>query len=190
MKIECKAIRTGGTRVNIGKTEYHFEPLEDGAHVADIENADHIDRFLSISDAYRVYHGKHAPKGEPTEIKNAAPAAKPISPSDPSGMLLGSSVHESSYDIGGTTYSLGDVVAKAYTASGLSLEDWNLLEEEDRHAKIDIALDELAEAADQSGGTVDPDAERDALVEQFKAKFGKAPAANAKIETIKARLAE
>lgn len=186
MKIECKNIRKGGTKVDLGNIEYHFEPLEDGAHVADVQIAAHIDRFLSIADAYRVYHGKLDPKGKPAEIDGVAPVAVKAAPpvSQPTG-LIGSSVHEAIYQIGSATLTLGEIVAKAHVASGLSVEEWNELEDEDRHAKIDIMLDELAEAAEGN-----EDAERDALVEQFKAKFGKAPAANAKIETIKARLAE
>ena len=49
MKIECILKREGGSVVDLGGVEYHFEPLADGAHVADVENEAHIDRFLSIS---------------------------------------------------------------------------------------------------------------------------------------------
>lgn len=64
MKIECKLQRAGGTIVDIGGTEYHFKPGADGAHVADIENDEHIDRFLAIAEAYRLYREA---KSEPVE---------------------------------------------------------------------------------------------------------------------------
>lgn len=194
MKIACLGLREGGTRAEIDGLEYHFEPLEDGAHVAEVEDEAHIDRFLSISDHYKVYHGKLAPKGEPVRIAPAglkrtiAAAPKSIE------TLLGSSVHESSYEIGGKTYALGDIVALAHKTSELTVEEWNELDEDDRHAKIDITLDDLAEAADKAEADAKTDApagdERAALVEQYKAKFGQAPHYRASIDTIKAKLAE
>jgi hypothetical protein len=189
MKIECKIIRTGGTRVELGSFEYHFEPLADGAHVAEVANQDHADRFLAIADAYRVYRGKLSPGGEPTELRSPVVNDRSdvrLNETSPVSTLMGSSVHDKSYTIGGLTYSLSEVVDKAFDASGLSEDDWNALEDEDRHARIDIMLDYLAEL-----GESEPEsAERDALVEQFKVKFGRAPHALMKIESIKAKLAE
>lgn len=191
MKIACLGHRDGGTKVDIDGIEYHFEPLEDGAHVADVEDSSHIDRFLRIADHYKVYHGKLAPVGKPVRI---APAGKPrvfVAPKVASDTLLGSSVHDSSYEIGGKTYSLGDVVALAHKTSELTVEEWNELDEGDRHAKIDITLDDLAEAAELAETAEAPAAdERAALVEQYKAKFGQAPHHRASIDTIKAKLAE
>jgi hypothetical protein len=94
-------------------------------------------------------------------------------------------VHEPSYLIGEIEYSLETVVGMAQKASGLTAEGWNNLEEDDRHAKIDIMLDEIAEKAEETQKS-----EREKLAEEYKTKFGKAPAANVKIETIKAKLAE
>lgn len=64
MKIECKLKRQDGSKIDLGGKEYHFAPGADGAHVADVEDDDHIARLLSIPEAYRIY-------------KDAAPAAKP-----------------------------------------------------------------------------------------------------------------
>lgn len=189
MKIECLGQRPGGTKADIDGIEYHFAPLADGAHVAKVSEEAHIDRFLSISDHYKVYHGKEDVTEAPVVLKNPVqrPAlqAKLVS----SETLYGSSVHESSYEIGGVTYLLGDIVAKAHETSGLTVEEWNELEDEERHAKIDITLDDLAEAAEKAEPAPEGD-ERAALVEQYKAKFGKAPHYKASIETIKAKLAE
>lgn len=55
MQIECILKREGGTKTAIGEIEYHFAPQADGAHVADVENEDHQDRFLAISEGYRLY---------------------------------------------------------------------------------------------------------------------------------------
>jgi len=55
MKIQCILKRKGGTRASIDGIEYHFKPQEDGAHVADVQDNDHIQRFLSIPEGYRIY---------------------------------------------------------------------------------------------------------------------------------------
>lgn len=54
MKIECQNKRDGGTHATIDGVSYHFAPQPDGAHVADVEDRDHIQRFLSVR-AYRIY---------------------------------------------------------------------------------------------------------------------------------------
>ena len=54
--IESKIKRTGGTRgVVIGETSYDFMPNAEGAHVCDIENPEHAQRFLGIPEGYRIY---------------------------------------------------------------------------------------------------------------------------------------
>lgn len=82
--IECKLIREGGTIVPLDGIEYHFAPQADGAHVALVENEDHADRFLSITEGYRLYRGAvaaPAPEGERTEQSfDTAPNA--IQPDD------------------------------------------------------------------------------------------------------------
>lgn len=204
MKIECILKREGGTKAEIGGLEYHFKPLDDGAHVANVEDKAHIDRFLSISEAYKLYHGDLDVDGVPVAIK-------PTVLTDPQDMriaaapttatqtfLLGSDVHEASYEIGDALYQLGDVVAMAHEKSGLSAEEWNALEPEDRHARIDLVLEALADAAEAKqppapeGGTEQPPADpesREALAAAYKAKFGKAPHYRLSIENLKAALA-
>jgi hypothetical protein len=194
MKIQNILQRDGGTKVELGGIEYHFEPLNDGCHVAEVEDKAHVDRFLAIPEAYKLYHGELTPKGIPEKIAptivQAGDNRLGIATSSTS-YLLGSDVHEASYEIGGKMYQLGDVVAKAHTDSGLSVDEWNALEPEDRHAKIDIALDALAEAAEVPEKQPEAGADdRAALVEQYKAKFGSAPHHKASIATIKAKLAE
>lgn len=66
--IECKLIREGGTYADIGGIEYHFSPRPDGAHVADIEDQDHVDVFLSAPEGYRLYRGEVVTPAAPVEV--------------------------------------------------------------------------------------------------------------------------
>lgn len=180
MKIECILHRDGGTRVQLGGTEYHFVPLDDGAHVADVENTDHQDRFLAISEAYRLYRASSATSAE--EIGATGMGEGNSEPTVPV-ILLGSNVHPASFDIGGKTYSLGDIVALA--AEGFSPADWNELSDEARADLIDEKLDELDVQGEGEADTVLAD-----LREQYKAKFGRLPHPTMKAESIQAKLAE
>ncbi|HEX5362340.1 MAG TPA: hypothetical protein VFW49_14835 [Fluviicoccus sp.] len=177
MKIECKLRRQGGTHVELEGIKYHFAPQPDGAHVADVLKDAHQDRFLSISEGYRLYRGTEQPAPQEDTSQD-----KPVT-------LLGSSVHSTSYEINGKTYALGDVVAMAQANSGMSAEEWNELSDDGRHDLIDEQLDQLA--ADTNGdGTVDNAEELAALREEYKAKFGRAPHPSMKAASIKAKLAE
>lgn len=149
MKIECILKRDGGTKTDIGGVLYHFEPLADGAHVAEITEEAHIDRFLAIPEGYKVYHGKETPVGEPAQIGETAPANVPAPEgSKPAAPLAGSDELPPQFEIGGKVITQLDAVQKAFEASGLSSDEWNELDAEDRTAKIEIALDEIAEAAE------------------------------------------
>lgn len=67
MKIKCKQIRDGGTKVPMGKKEYHFAPDENGDHVADVTNKAHIDRFLAITEGYEEVGAKASKAAKSTE---------------------------------------------------------------------------------------------------------------------------
>jgi hypothetical protein len=148
MKIECILKRDGGTKTDIGGVLYHFEPLADGAHVAEITEEAHIDRFLAIPEGYKVYHGKEAPEGQPVQIGEQTAASVPVSDTKNTAPLAGSDELPPQFEIGGKVITQLDAVQKAFEASGLSSDEWNELDAEDRTAKIEIALDELAEAAE------------------------------------------
>jgi trimethylamine:corrinoid methyltransferase-like protein len=78
-RIECKLIREGGTVVELGGNTYHFAPASDaeGApHVCDVKDDEHVDRFLAISEAYRLERKEPAVKGK------AKPALAPVVPDD------------------------------------------------------------------------------------------------------------
>lgn len=79
--VECKLIREGGTFASTpDNVEYHFAPQDDGAHVAAIDNDDHVDHFLSIREGYRLYRGAAkvaAPAPVAAEV-TAEPEAEPV----------------------------------------------------------------------------------------------------------------
>lgn len=67
--IQCLLRRKGGTQVAFGhnaatQTRYHFKPIDadnpDSPHVCDVENDEHVSRFLAIPEAYRLYRGDGA----------------------------------------------------------------------------------------------------------------------------------
>lgn len=70
MKIECKLKRAGGTIAELEGVEYHFAPQSDGAHVVEIENVEHIERFLSIPSAYGIYGVSRAPAPAKVEAED------------------------------------------------------------------------------------------------------------------------
>jgi len=70
LNIECKIHRrwqdaegnpVEGSDIDIGGTLYRFRPNDKGAHVCEVTDSKHIQRFLQIPEAYQIYEG-----GEPT----------------------------------------------------------------------------------------------------------------------------
>jgi len=53
MTIECKLKREGGTDATVKGKTYRFRPDELGRHVCEVEDNHAIQRFLSITEAYR-----------------------------------------------------------------------------------------------------------------------------------------
>lgn len=160
MKIECILKREGGSVVDLGGIEYHFEPVADGAHVADVEDKAHIDRFLSISEGYKLYHGKETPKGEPKQIGESTPVPAPVTGNKATAPLAGSDELPPQFEIDGKTITQLQAVQKAFDASGMTSDEWNELGQEERTAKIEIALDEIAEAGDEPNTEEKPAAKK------------------------------
>lgn len=181
MKIECLVKREGGSTVELFGKTYAFKPQPDGAHVAEIEDADAQDRFLSIAEGYRVYRPGRA----------AAPAPeKPKAPKVATALLLGSDNHPDPISINGTDHRLGDIVAAAHAASGMTADDWNALPADEREALIDEQCDLIADGAIAPATTAEPVADRESLAAQYKAKFGKAPHGKWSAEKIAEELAK
>ncbi|HBC50718.1 hypothetical protein [Stenotrophomonas maltophilia] len=85
----------------------------------------------------------------------------------PPAFLLGSSVQPESFELSdGSVLSLGDVVGRAHVASGLSVEDWNALEDSAREALIAQAVDKLS-GEDDKGKVAAED--KPALMAQLEA---------------------
>jgi hypothetical protein len=196
MRIECILKRHGGTHIQLHGMEYHFEPLEDDAHVAEVSDESHIDMLLAIPEGYKVYHGKLSPKGKARQIGELTqPAPKATAKANQSAFLNGSDQHQSQYEIGGKVYAMGDIVRLAFEKSVLSNDEWNALDGDDIAAKLDIVLDELADAAEAGGSNDDkpadetPEQELVRLRTEYESKFGSKPHPAAKAETLKAKLA-
>lgn len=192
MKIECILKRKGGTEITLGATKYHFTPDELDRHVAEVSDETHINRLLSITEAYRPMNAEDAPQAP------ADPASgNTLNPQET--LLKGSTVHPETINLGdGNGLHIDDVVDAAFAESGLTQEQWNELSDEDRHANIDAYLDTLAgdeEGEGEEEGEKPTDEETDEekldrLRAEYKAAFGKQAHGQMKAETIEQKLAE
>lgn len=70
MNIVCLLKRAAGTQVTIGEQHYDFQPNDAGDHVCEVAEQAHIDRFLSIPEAYAEYNAQPV-------AEQPAPAAEP-----------------------------------------------------------------------------------------------------------------
>ncbi|WP_104019125.1 hypothetical protein [Roseovarius nitratireducens] len=84
MLIVSKIQRTGGSRVTVGGSDYHFEPRgPKGEHVAEVENEAHIKRLLSVPEGFEPYDPGEAkdimpdPDPEPTPEERLESAIEP-----------------------------------------------------------------------------------------------------------------
>ncbi len=85
----------------------------------------------------------------------------------PPPFLLRSSVQPESFELSdGSVLSLDDVVGRAHAASGLSVEDWNALEDSAREALIAETVDKLS-GGDDKGQVAAED--KPALMAQLEA---------------------
>ncbi len=77
LKIESIIRRPGGTKgVIMGTTSYDFLPNAEGAHVANVLDPDHAQKFLKISEGYRIYTSQ-----EPGDAETGAGAIGAIAAS-------------------------------------------------------------------------------------------------------------
>ena len=96
---------------------------------------------------------KAAVKATPPATTTAAPTPT-VTTTAPDHALIGSGKQPSDVQIAdGKTVPLGDVVGRAYKDSGLTVEDWNKLAEDDREARIEAAIEAMrADEANNAGG--------------------------------------
>lgn len=71
--------------------------------------------------------------------------------------------------LAGVEVQLGAIVARAHSASGLSVDDWNALTDADREAKLDAALQEMRAEA-QAKAEAAAAAEADAAEKKWQAE--------------------
>lgn len=202
MRIESLIKRKGGTKINMDAPEraYHFKPSDgEERHIAEVDVEHHAKRLLRIKEGYRAV--------DDVDFEE--------DPQDQEPTIVGSSVHAASYKIlGGETIGLGDLVRMALDDAGLSVEDWNKLDDHERHTYIDTTLAELrgkdykdAEPEqDNPEPTVETEAPKDAngngindalegktraeLVPLYVERFGREPSSRMKVEDIKRALSE
>jgi hypothetical protein len=88
MQIESILLRDGGTKTEVGGKTYHFRPHpEKGitAHIAEVTEPTHIQRFLSITEGYRPFVPEVA---EPVEVRDDPNAETPsIQPPQPRSLV-------------------------------------------------------------------------------------------------------
>lgn len=194
IKIESIIKRDPPTHITLGNKHYQFEVDEHGRHVCELTDQAHIARLLSISEGYRLAldGAEPAPVEVPQPIAaHDLPTAATFQPSldddedEGPETLLGSDVHPAVIDIGdGKTVQLGEVVQQAFAASGMSMREWNDQDEDERYAKIDAVLDALAAPAPEEKQEEAPaELDREALAQQYEAKFGHRP--NGKLSAAK-----
>lgn len=79
MKIESIIRRPGGSHIPLWGETYHFvpTPAPSGPHVAEVNDPEHIGRFLSITEGFRVAKDQAEPAPVPAP-KSIAPFVAPI----------------------------------------------------------------------------------------------------------------
>lgn len=201
MKIECKLKREGGTHVELGSNKYHFAPDADNVHVCDVADEAHQDRFLSITEGYRLYRkGQAAATIEQAQPKPVAAPVAVVSAAERESLKF-----PDTFTIGDAEIALSDVIAQTMQANDMDIDLWSDLTAEEQSAKIEAQLDAMQDAADAAAmealmaskedgsgsatpapgaddtkqaaaaAPADVDAERAALVEQYQKLNGKKP---------------
>lgn len=142
--------------------------------VADVTDDRHIDLLLNVPEAYREYDETDTSipvAADPDAARRAAEEArrtaelreaeqkqqikdaqeKARKEAAEAGTLIGSSVQPSTVSLTGSkTVALGDVVAAAHRASGLSVEEWNELQDDEREALISNMVTTMENEAEQA----------------------------------------
>lgn len=107
--IECKIRRPGGTKVAMNAvvgdpetpvTHYHFQPMgDDERHLALVGVEAHVERFLSITEAYRFASGVKADGAGATPPKPAEPVKEKPTAEKPKDEPISAEV-ETTKDLG------------------------------------------------------------------------------------------
>ena len=81
MKIVCKLQRPDGTKVEFGKTVYHFKADKNGEHVCEVTDKNHIQILLNVPEAYAP-QGQVEPEPVDTGVEDEAKDLFPLADMD------------------------------------------------------------------------------------------------------------
>lgn len=186
-----------------------FYLLDKTSHiVADVSDDLHIKMLLNVPEAYREYAAKSADFVPPvdTEAERNRKAAEDLRAAQlrdaeqkqqindaqekarrnatQNGTLIGSNIQPTTISLTGSkTVPLGEVVAAAHRASGLSLEEWNELQGDEREAMISSMVGQMEveaeahEAAEMEALRIKAEEDEAALAAKQKAEQEAAEAA-------------
>ncbi|ARV77114.1 hypothetical protein SKUL_15 [Pseudomonas phage Skulduggery] len=130
LTIESIIKRSGGTQVTLDEKLYHFKPTpEDPRHLAEVLIIAHAERFLAISEGFRLVAGTMPVEGQ--ENMEYTPGVRT------------SVSHAAQFEIGDSFITLQDLTEYAFRESGLSVKEWNAQDDQDLHEALDFALEEL-----------------------------------------------
>lgn len=186
MKIESIIRRKNGTRVELDDSVYHFKPTpEDERHLCEVTVHAHIKRFLSITEGFQP--------ADLDELKTVAADISAPVPAAPDRPVLGSLVGVQEKD--GTVTTLPELPREQLLilARDMDIADADSLSDEElaeaiRAEEVEVVEEPGQPEEEQAKQPVALD--RDALVEQYKAKFGRAPHHKLSAERIAQILAE
>lgn len=190
MLIECKLKREGGSKIDLGKNLYHFQPLADGAHVAQVDDEADQDRLLGITEGYRLYRGELEPTG-PSVIGTGKPPAV-VAPVGTEPVMASLPV---TFTVHGRDYTKQEIAAMAVDAGDITMHDWNEMDEDSRENLMIEQLDKLQKSsplveAPSASVTSDADLRADAVT-RYQAVFnGSKPHHNRSIDWINEAIAK
>lgn len=122
-----------------------FSPGPDGSLVGDVEDEATVAQLLNGG----LFFPADPDDYDKALLMSNALATAAGADSAAGGVLLGSSSFDPVLEVGDKQVQLGDVVAAAYAASGMSVEEWNALTETERDDLIEAELDRMEGAADE-----------------------------------------
>jgi hypothetical protein len=215
MKIESIIRRKNGTRVELDDQVYHFKPTpEDERHLADVSIRAHIQRFLSIPEGFQpaeIDEPNPSPASAPVQEQPAPTVqASPLNTDQP---VLGTLAGVQNKDGSISTLSQLPREQLLVLARDMDIENAESLSDEELVKAIEAEPVEPVDGADTDdkggddgkGDETKGDAstaggdksaeqpaplDRDALAEQYKERFKKAPHHKLTAERIKQILDE
>lgn len=206
MKIESIIRRKNGTRVELDDQVYHFKPTpEDERHLAEVSIRAHIQRFLSIPEGFQPAEIDET-QASPAPVQQ--PPAPPVqaSPLNTDQPVLGTLAGVQNKD--GSASSLPQlpreqllVLARDMEIEGaedlsdeelvkaIEADPVELVDDADADSEADTGNGDETKGDDKAAEQPAP-LDREALVEQYKARFKKAPHHKLTAERIKQILDE